>query len=245
VKVPASPPRARRASYVRSFGLCLVGVCLFIAAPASAEIGATASIFSEATFRGYSLSAGDPVAQLDFAYDDPSGAYATVSAIGVLRYGAPKPLGLVLNGGYARTIAPETSLDLGIVHSAYSHYSSSGERDSYTEIYAGMTHKWLSSRVSFSPHYFVPGSRTLYGEVNGNVSPARKWTIDGHVGILVPLRTVGLRSRLSYDWRIGVSRELGPFSLHLAWTDGAPRHNFYSRGEHSRSALIFGASWIL
>ena len=49
------------------------------AAPASAQIGATASVFSDAQFRGYSLSAGRPVAILDFAYDDASGFYVDVS----------------------------------------------------------------------------------------------------------------------------------------------------------------------
>jgi uncharacterized protein (TIGR02001 family) len=244
----ASPARASRTSFIRSFSIgVLAGAGLVIAAPASAEVGATVSIFSEATFRAYSLSDGRPVAQLDFAYDDPSGAYGAVSASGVLRDGGPEPLGLLLNGGYAATLTSGTTLDFGVIHSSYSHYSSSNRSNSYTEIYAGVAHKWLSSRLYLSPHYFAPGAWTLYGEVNGSVSPARKWTLDGHVGMLVPLRTPEPyeSSRPEYDWRIGVTRELGPVSLHLTWTDGVPGDDYYRGREHSRSALIFGASWVL
>ena len=68
-------------------------------------------------------------------------------------------------------------------------YSTSDRSNSYTEFYAGVGHKWVSSRLYLSPHYFEAGVWTLYGEVNGNFSPARKWTVDGHVGMLVPLRT--------------------------------------------------------
>ena len=187
------------------------------------------------------------MAQLDFAYDDPSGIYGAISASGVLRDDEPEPLGLLLNAGYARQLAPATTVDFGVIHSTYSRYSSSGQNNSYTEIYAGVAHKWLSSRVYLSPHYFAPGAWTLYGEVNGNVSPARKWTIDGHVGVLVPLRTPAAyeSSRAEYDWRIGATRELGPLSLHVTWTDGAPGHDYYRGYRHSRSALILGASWVL
>src|SRR4051794_29766688 len=55
------------------------------AGPARAEVGATASIFSDYRFRGYSLSERRPVGIFDFAYDDASGLYADASISGVLR----------------------------------------------------------------------------------------------------------------------------------------------------------------
>jgi uncharacterized protein (TIGR02001 family) len=245
---PVSPARASRTSCVRFVVACsLAGIGLFTAAPVAAQVGATVSIFSQATFRGYSLSDGHPVAQLDFGYDDPTGIYGAISASGMLRDDGPKPLGLVLNAGYATHLKGGTILDVGAIHSRYSRYSTSDRSNSYTEFYAGVGHKWVSSRLYLSPHYFEAGVWTLYGEVNGNFSPARKWTVDGHVGMLVPLRTPADVQGFGteYDWRVGVTRELGPVSLHLVWTDGSPDNHSYRGREHAGSALIAGASLVL
>lgn len=242
-----SPPRGRCTNCLALAGLLI----LFVSpVPARAQAGATLSIFSDLRFRGYSLSDGRPVGILDFAYDDPSGLYAGAAASGVLREsGEPAPLGLQLSGGYAKQLRSGTTLDVGITHSSYSHYSSnngSGGR-SYTEIYAGIARGVLSSRIFVSPHYFEGGRWTAYGEVNGRISPARKWTIDGHAGALVPLGSSspwdGYRSQ--FDWRLGVSRELGRLSLHAAWSDGTPGRDYYNGRKHSRSAVVLGASLVL
>lgn len=223
----------------------LIGCCSV--APASAEVGATASIFSDAQFRGYSLSGGRPVAVLDFAYDDPSGFYADLAGTGVLRRGGdPAPLSVQLTGGYAKRLKSGTTLDFGITHSAYSQYSERSRGTSYTELYAGIARGALSSRIFLSPHYFAGGHWTAYGEVNAIVSPARKWSIDGHVGMLVPLRTPhGERYRRDFDWRIGVSREIRRVSLHAAWSDGVPGYDYDGQRRHGRSALVVGATWAL
>jgi uncharacterized protein (TIGR02001 family) len=248
VTVPAAAAASRaRSSCTRlagHFAICLFG---FWAFPARAELGGTVSVFNDLRFRGYSLSDGRPVATLDFAYDDPSGFYADVSGTGVLRHGGePAPLGFQLNGGYAKQLKSGTTLDLGVIHSSYSHYSSGERGASYTELYAGISRGALSSRIYLSPHYFAPGVWTAYGEVNAAVSPARKWSIDGHVGMHVPLRTPsGENYRKDFDWRIGVSRELGRLSLHAAWTDGTPGKDYYNGHNHSRSAVLIGANWVL
>ena len=245
-------PAAAAASRARSSRTRLAGhlaICLFgcWAVPAWAEFGATVSVFNDLRFRGYSLSEGRPVAALDFAYDDPSGFYAGASGTGVLRYGGePAPLGFQLNGGYAKQLKSGTTLDLGVIHSSYSHYSSGERGASYTEVYAGISRGALSSRIYLSPHYFAPGVWTAYGEVNGVISPARKWSLQGHAGMHVPLRTPSSDNyRKDFDWRIGVSRQIGRLSLHAAWSDGAPGNDYYNGHRHSRSALVFGGSWVL
>jgi uncharacterized protein (TIGR02001 family) len=224
-------------------------LCLFAcwAVPARAELGATISAFNDLQFRGYSLSNGRPVATLDFAYDDPSGFYAGASGTGVVRDGGkPAPLGFQLNGGYAKQLKSGTTLDFGIIHSSYSHYSSGEHDSSYTELYAGISRGALSSRIYLSPHYFAQGVWSAYGEINGVVSPARKWSIEGHVGMHVPIRTPSTENyRNEFDWRIGVSRQLGRLSLHAAWSDGTPGSDYYRGHSHSRSALVVGASWVL
>jgi uncharacterized protein (TIGR02001 family) len=164
----------------------------------------------------------------------------------VLRSGGdPAPLGIQLTGGYAKRLQSGTTLDFGITHSSYSHYSSGGRGSSYTELYAGIAVGRVSSRISLSPHYFESGRWSAYAEVNGSISPARKWSIDGHVGVHVPLRTPSNeRYRAEMDWRLGASRELGRLSLHAAWSDGTPGYDFYRGRRHSRSALVLGATWI-
>ena len=246
-RAAAAADRARgsRTSVCAPLGAFLL-VCS-AAAPVSAEVGATASLFNDAQFRGYSLSAGRPVAIFDFAYDDPSGFYADAAGTGVLRRGGdPAPLAVQLTGGYAKRLKSRTTLDFGITHSAYSHYSGGSRGTSYTEVYAGIARGALSSRIFLSPHYFASGHWTAYGEVNGSISPARKWSIDGHVGMLVPLRTPGGEGyRRDVDWRIGVSREIGRVSLHAAWSDGSRGYDYYNQRRHGRSALVVGATWAL
>ena len=87
---------------------------------------------------------------------------------------------------------------------------------------------------------------SAYGEINGVFSPARKWSIEGHVGMHVPLRTPsGDNYRKEFDWRIGVSRRAWAPLIHAAWSDGAPGNDYYNGHSHSRSALVVGASWVL
>lgn len=237
-----------RASRIRSSHLILLcAIAALVPASAAAEVGLTASVFSDARYRGYSLSEGEPVANLDFAYDNRSGFYAGAAASGFLRHGQyPTPLALQADAGYARRLTSGTTIDFGVTHSNYSHYSRSERGNSYTEFYAGLGWRGLSSRLSFSPHYFQVGEWTAYGELNGEVSPASKWTINGHVGMLVPLRTAQLfSSRTNADWSIGASRSLGRISLHAAWSDGTPGGDLFGKRRHSRSALVTGASIVL
>jgi uncharacterized protein (TIGR02001 family) len=237
-------PRGSLTRLVAS-GIFLIG--LFAAAPASAEVGATASIFSDARFRGYSLSEGRPVAILDFAYDDQSGLYADTTGTFVLRRGgAPAPLAVQLTGGYAKRLQSGTTLDFGVTEASYSQYSTGKGRNSYTEVYAGIARGGVSSRIFLSPHYSERGLWTAYGDISGSFGVADKWDLDAHVGMLVPLRTPanGERYRTAYDWRIGVSRAVGRLAFHAAWSQGA-RGRAYYNSSYRRSGLVLGASLVL
>jgi len=226
----------------------LAGGWMCTATPAAAEVGAAVSVFSDARFRGYSLSSGHPVAVVDLSYDDPSGLYGAVSASAVASSGdGIQPLGLQLSGGYARRLPGGVTIDVGAVHSSYTHYSSRGGSTSYTEIYAGASRGFLTSRVYLSPHYFGHGTKAAYGELDATASPLRKLRLSGHVGLLVPIDYPGANhdDRAQYDWRLGVAREVGPASLHLIATGGGPGHDYYGDRRHNRTALIFGLSWAL
>jgi len=218
------------------------------AAPAHADVGAAVSLFSDARFRGFSISNGDPVAILDLSYDDPDGLYAAASGSIVARRGAAlHPLELQLYGGYAKRLSAGLTLDLGAGQSIYSHYASVGPASSYTELYAGISGKSLSSRISISPDYFKSGAWSVYGEINGNIGAASKLRFEGHVGLLASLRNHGVSdySQPELDWRIGVSRTFGRVSLHAALTGRAADSGFYEDRGYGHRAVVVGLTYPL
>ena len=242
----AAALRARRAAG-SALKLFFASASLCSAAPAAAEVGASISLFSDSRFRGYSLSAGHPVAVGDVSFDDTSGLYGAVSGTAVLgSENGLRPLGIQLNGGYAKRMSRDFTLDVGAVHSSYTQYTSAGSARSYTELYAGIVHKYVAARVAFSPHYFEAGARTVYGELNSNISPMNKLHAEAHAGLLVPLHYRGADDpRTQYDWRLGVARDLGPLSLHAILAGGGPGRDYYHGRWHSRNALILGISCAL
>jgi len=134
-------------------------------------------------------------------------------------------------------------MDFGITHSSYSKYGSRGAT-SYTEIYAGVSRKALSARVSYAPHYFESGSSTLYAEANANFSPMRKLNLFAHAGALFPLSyRDNLRElRTQHDWSVGASRQVGRISLHAILSGGGPDGDYYHGHYHNRTKLVFGVS---
>ena len=154
-----------------------------------------------------------------------------------------KPLGLQENVGYAKRLGRGPTLDLGITNANYTHYTGYERPTGYTEVYAGLIGKLVSSHVFLSPNYFHSGSWTLYGEVEAGISPVRKLRLTAHVGALVPLQG-GYSSRTQYDWQLGVSREVGPVSLHVALSDGGPGRDYYEGRIHRRRALLIGATCV-
>jgi uncharacterized protein (TIGR02001 family) len=227
----------------------IAALCLAGASPAAAQVGATLSVFSQANVRGYSVSNGHPVAAVDFSYDDSSGAYAAASATGVASSSdLLRPLSLQLNGGYARPLSSSLTLDVGATGSIYSHYSQIEAGRTYGEIYASLLGKNLSSRISFSPDYFLTGGPTLYGELNGNFGRAYGLRFEGHLGALVALDGGSTAYRRQIDWRLGVTRELGRVALHAAWAGRgrAPRpFGTALRTVRSANALILGITYGL
>ena len=221
--------------------MAIVATSLFAASPASAEVGAALSVFSDARFRGLSISDDHPVALIDLTYDDPEGMYLAASGIAVASSHGLRPLSLKLNGGYAKRLSSGVTLDTGVVHSRYSRYSSAVSARSYTEVYAGAAWKSIAARLYFSPRYFETESSTLYGELEDSLNLAPKLRLNGHVGLLVPLHgRNGIEPRPSYDWRIAVSRQFGRLSAHGSWTGRGRVRRYEGAYLRPTNGLVFG-----
>ena len=218
------------------------------ASAATAQVGLAVSVFSDDRFRGYSLSDGRPVGILDISYDTPDGFYAAVSgSVVVSRNDGLQPLGLQLNGGYAKRLSPNLTLDLGATHSNYSRYSSRGPAKSYTEVYASLAGKLLSGRIFLSPDYFKPGVWTAYGEVDGNLPAGDKLRFIGHAGMLLPLERHGDTEdyRPEFDWKLGIARDFGALAASVAWTGVRGGRDFDQNRYRRRTALVFGLTYAL
>lgn len=225
----------------------LAAVLLVSASPAAAQAGAAISLFSDDRFRGYSLSAGRPVGIIDLSYDAPDGFYGAISGSAVAtRHEGLQPLGLVLNAGYAKAFKSGMTLDLGVIRSNYSHYSTRANRRSYTEIYAGLSGKLLAGRVYLSPDYLRSGEPSAYGELEGNLPLGDKFRLTGHAGVLVPLRERSEYQgyRPEFDWRLGIARQLGRVSLQAAWTGTGNSRERDPYRSHGGNALVVGLSWV-
>lgn len=213
-----------------------------------AEVGAVVSIYSDDRNRGLSISDGRPVGILDLSYDAPNGIYASASGSLVdTRSEGLKPLGVVLNGGYAMRLRSGLSLDGGVVYSRYSHYSGVGSGRDYAEIYAGLTGKILSGRISLSPNYLGAIRWALHSEVDAHLDLSRSTYFDGEIGALIPLgRNVYEGSyRPQLDGRLGIAHRLGPVTLHAALTGRTGSAAVYGLRGHGRAALVLGISTAL
>jgi uncharacterized protein (TIGR02001 family) len=205
-------------------------------AAASAQVAFEAALQSDYRLRGYSASNGHAVASLSADYDDPSGAYAGGVVAGMLSDGDPHVLLLEGHAGYAVRIAPTISLDLGATHSQYYFGYGTSRNYQYSEAYIGIALPHVSARASYSPNYYFPHTPTLYAEVDGGVEPAPNWFLSAHAGALFYLDggPYGLPDK-RYDWRVGVSRQLGKFGLHVELSGRLQGE--YSPYAHDKAAL--------
>jgi uncharacterized protein (TIGR02001 family) len=250
VIVPApSPGKLRRPivdRLVRSWRSCalLISTGISVASPAQAQVAGSVAIESDYRYRGHSLSSGHPVATASLDYDDASGFFIDGSITGVLGGDRPGLLGAQGNIGYATRLSSKLSMDVGVLRSQYTPSYTGDRAAHYTELYLGLTRQRLSSRVYFSPDYFHSGISTLYGEIEGAIEPARNWHLTAHIGGLLYLnRPAPYASRRDqHDWRLGVSRQLGAFEVHLNLSSGGPGSDYYGGEPRGRAALVVGAT---
>jgi uncharacterized protein (TIGR02001 family) len=186
-----------------------------LASPAAAQVAAEIGLQSDYRHRGFSLTDGNPVGTASVTYDDPSGVYAGGSVVGTLHDGEPELVSLQGNLGYAARLSPEVSIDGGIARTEFGSYVF-GSDVHYTEFYLGLATRNVTARVRYSPDYYRSNWETLYVEIDGGAEVAPDWVVSVHAGQLTYLGHVSpYLARTSYDWRLGGSRQLGPWGLHL------------------------------
>lgn len=200
------------------------------------------SVASEDKFRGHSLSRRRPVASVELSYDDRSGVYAGAAATAVATADAGvRPLTLHLNAGYARRIGTQATLDLGFVRSDRSRFTNGGSVRHYDEVYVGVIRGDIAGHVYYSPDYLEAGRSTIYADVDAGRPLGSHWRLSAHGGVLVQFsRPLGEPTQ--YDWRLGLSRQIGRFDVQAGVTGGGPGPDFFVGEERARTSLVLGVS---
>lgn len=187
-----------------------------LAVPASAQVAIEAALQSDYRVRGYSVNDEEPSASLSLSYDDPSGAYVGASLIGSIYEGDPVLFGIQGSAGYAARIGSALSLDAGVSRTQYFYGYGTSRNYDYTEIYVGLALPVVSARLSYSPDYYRNDKETLYAEVETGISPASDWFLSAHAGVLAYLGDPpAFLPDQSFDWRLGATRQFGPWGIHL------------------------------
>jgi len=214
--------------------------------PSFAQIGGRLGLQSDDVVRGLSVTQNRPVASLDLSYDSPAGVYLNGSSFGALpQSGRQGRVGLVGDVGYARRLSAQLSVDGGVTHTEYMDVGNRSFSTGYTEIYAGLASRRLSARLYYSPDYYSPGSRMLYGEIGGNIGVMAGIRLNAHVGSLQYLtRPPGVPpAPTRYDLLVGASRQFGPVDVRLAVSGGTPNQPPDYRLPRFRTQVVVGAGY--
>jgi uncharacterized protein (TIGR02001 family) len=256
----AATIRSRRSLIVLAFAALLPVACLAqTPAPAPAvepewTFTGNVGVFSQYVFRGISQTNEKPAVQGGFDVAHRSGFYAgtwasNVSWVsdGYLTPPNPPPSPSVslewdFYGGYKGALPMDFGYDLGVLYYYYpGSYPVGFTKPNTTEIYAGLSWKWLSFKYSYSVDnktFGLPDSRGSYYldltasyDIIEKVSDSiGKVTIFGHVG----RQHFRNNSAFTYtDWKVGASTEVFGLTVGIFGTgtnaQDAPYTNIYGR----------------
>jgi len=206
-----------------------------------AQVSSSASIISDYTFRGVSLSDGHWAPQVNLGYDHPSGLYAGASLSKVELQEHASDEQLVTYAGYSRQLESGLSWEAGATNSAFLQT----KRYSYSEIFAGLASDHLSSRIYYSPNYYGENARTVYAEVNGTYEVRDRIHLLGHIGFLHLLSSTGgfvppMTRR--FDTRFGVSAGIADWTCQIAWVASErDRTNYPQYRDRNPRAIVLSA----
>lgn len=208
-----APSRGRRSAAI----LAAVVAAAVLAAPAHAQLSASASLVSDYSVRGISLSQGRPEAQLRVDYDASGGWYLGTLASGVSLPDSNARQQLLAYGGYAQRLPSGLSWEAGALDVSFLHDT----EYRYHEFYAGLAGGGTSARLYYSPAYYGNG-RTLYAELNHTVPLRGHLSLSAHLGLLHPVGDSGEGPRQTIDGRLALGMDFGDLNLQLALQAAAP-----------------------
>lgn len=192
--------------------------------PVLAQASVSASIASEYSARGVSLSEGRPSPQLRVDLDSKSGWYGGALAARVALPDSAANVQLIAYGGYAQRLFAGTSWEAGALDVSFPR----GEQYRYREVYFGLAGDRTEGRIYFSPAYYG-GGKTVYAELNASYPLRDGVSLTGHAGLLHPSGDAGDDARDRLDLRLGLAVDAGRCNLQVALIAGAP-------GRHRREA---------
>lgn len=204
---PALKPACRLAALLAALALST------LAAAARAQTAFGATVLSELSVRGVSLSNGHPTVQASLDWDDPGGWYGGLQAAPGLAFAGQAGItALSAYAGYARTLANGASADLGLVR----HSFRGAAPYSYHELVAGIAYDRVGARLSWSPSYYGDGGHTAYAELNAFYPLQPRTKLLAHLGWLHGLGGASALQRDHLDLRLALSYELGDCNYQLA-----------------------------
>jgi uncharacterized protein (TIGR02001 family) len=186
------------------------------------EISSSWTLASQWVDRGVSQTAGEPALQgsLDVALE--SGAYLGIGGSNI-DFGVCCPEWLQLDGylGFAKQHG-DWRWDAGLTRSTFVGARSDAD---FSEYHFGLDWRSLGFRASWTPDFADLGREAWYLELNGAF--ALRWQemrLLLHVGYT---HGAALQSRFAEatalepygDWQLALGRDLGRFSVTLAWAD--------------------------
>jgi uncharacterized protein (TIGR02001 family) len=204
------------------------------------QTSASASLSSEYSVRGVSLSDGRATPQLSLAYDWAPGWYAGAFAAPRLTLGESSHVtGLVAYVGYARRLGSGMSWEAGASSTSFQRAS----EYNYRELYAGLASDRLSGRLYLAPAYYGYGGRVAYAEINGFYPLRERIKLIGHIGVLHGLRGPAASARDRVDMRLAIGFDAGACNIQLAWLSSASVGTGAEREVRPPRALALSATY--
>lgn len=197
------------------------------------------TLASEYLYRGIAQTRGKPALQGGFDYSHASGIYvgtwasniSWISDNGAAAAGGPVPsasLEIDVYGGYKGTISGDLGFDVGVLTYNYPGKNKpvGAARPDTTEIYGGLSYKWLSLKYSVTTGSLFGWTETVnannktdgsgYLDLTGTFDLGSGFGLVAHLG----RQSVKGRGTASYtDWKLGVTKDLGFGTLGVAYTD--------------------------
>jgi uncharacterized protein (TIGR02001 family) len=241
---------ARGRNAALGWAVGLAPILLGLPAPATAQVGVSVGIATDARLRGLSLTNMRPALTLNLSYDHASGVYAGGGLLfrgGFLGGDADADDRFVGHNeylGFTAPLGPGRSWDIGVSNQAYTLDYERRLTLHYTEAYLGLVQGDVSAHVYFAPDYPRHGVNSAYADLNASHRFAGVWRLTGHVGAHERLGGTPERDgrRWRYDTQLGVAREFTKAELNLAWTASAP--DPLPHPAQSRPGVVLGAKYF-